>query len=103
MRNYHRWTDSEDRILLNYIKKNLQNREEAFRLAAKKLNISQAACHMRWYSILSNPKHKKYVGCKFTLLSRYERIDNRTRKSKLAKSTPINKSLWSKIKELLGF
>ena len=103
MKSYHRWTDSEDRILLNYIKKNLQNREEAFRLAAKKLNTSPAACHIRWYSILSNPKHKKYVGCKFTLLSRYERIDNRTRKSKLTKPTPVNKSLWSKIKELLGF
>ena len=54
--------------------------------------------------MLSNPQCKHYVGCMFTMIGIASRLDNRTLDREGVHVTPVKtkKSLWSKIKELLG-
>ena len=86
-----RWTKEEDKILVRAIKANPHNKEKAFRKAATKLKNRDA-------------KSKHYVGCMFTMIGIASRLDNRTLNRECAHVTPVKtkKSLWSKIKELLG-
>lgn len=107
MKERPRWTTEEDKILVQAIKANPQNKEEAFKKAAKKLNRTKAACSNRWYQTLSNPYNKKYVGCAFTLIGHRNRLNNRTqyiptKDNQLYKPEKVKTSLWSKIKELLN-
>lgn len=100
-----RWTKEEDKILVRAIKANPHNKEKAFRKAATKLkNRDAKSCSNRWYKMLSNPESKHYVGCMFTMIGIASRLDNRTLNREGAHVTPVKtkKSLWSKIKELLG-
>ena len=106
MKERKRWTAEEDKILVQAIKANPQNKEEAFRKVAKKTNRSSASCSQRWYSILSNPYHKKYVGCAFTLVSSRKKSINRTTyvdsKDNIHKPEKLKSGLWNKIKQLLN-
>jgi hypothetical protein len=99
-----RWTKQEDKILVQAIKANPQNRAKAFKIASKKLDRTVYACTYRWYSYLSNPESKHYVGCMFTLLGHTSKLDNRTVSTENyhISSKPLEKGIWGKIKKLLG-
>lgn len=104
MKTRNRWTDEEDKILVQVIKANPHNKAEAFRETAKKVNHSKKCCSNRWYQVLSNPEHKKYVGCMFTTIGIESRLDNRTIDSHRSYIKPVKnkKGLWAKIKALLN-
>lgn len=100
-----KWTKEEDEILVQAIEANPHNRAQAFREAAAKLgNRDETSCSNRWYGVLGNPKHKKYVGCMFTMVGVTSKLDNRTSNREGVHITPTKtkKSLWTKIKALLS-
>ena len=99
-----KWTDEEDKILVQAIKASPHNKSVAFQKAARKTNHNAASCATRWYKTLSNPEHKKYVGCMYTTIGITQRLDNRTINSKKSHIAPvkIKRSLWDKVKELFG-
>lgn len=99
-----KWTAEEDETLVQAIKANPHNKAKAFREASEKVGRSAKCCSNRWYQALSNPEHKSYVGCMFTMLSVSSRLDNRTVNREKVHITPTKtkKSLWTKIKALLG-
>lgn len=97
-----KWTKEEDNILVQAIKANPHNKAEAFRVASKKLNRNAKSCSNRWYNTLSNPESENYAGCMFTLIGHSSRLDNRTMATHNVQPIKTNKSLWGKIKELLG-
>lgn len=100
-----RWTSRENEILIEEIKKNFDNLQEAFRIASRKLNRSHKAVQYHWYSCLSNPESKSYIGgtC-FIGVS----IEKRTRNRKVYTKKSIQepkfhkRSLWKKLLSLLG-
>lgn len=99
-----KWTKEEDEILVQAIKANPHNKAKAFREAAEKVNHSEKCCSGRWYKVLSNPEHKKYVGCMFTMIGVASKLDNRTVNRDKVHITPTKtkKGLWAKVKALLG-
>lgn len=99
-----KWTKEEDKILVQAVKANLHNKSKAFRAASKKVNHNEVSCSCRWYSQLSNPESKHYVGCMFTMIGIASRLDNRTSNREGVHVTPIKtkRGLWNKIKVLLG-
>jgi hypothetical protein len=99
------WTKEEDEILVQAIKANPHNKQEAFREAASKLPLRDTiSCQNRWYGILSNPHNKHYVGCLFTMIGRVSRLDNRNiyKDNSATLPIPMKVSMWTKIKKLLG-
>lgn len=100
----NKWTIEEDEILVQAIKANPHNKLQAFREAAEKVNHNYRCCSNRWYHVLSNPEHKKYVGCVFTMIGVASKLDNRTINRDKVHITPTKtkKGLWAKIKALLG-
>lgn len=103
MKPRHKWTEEEDKVLVQAIKANPQNRAQAFRETAKTLNVDPISCQNRWYNALSNPESKNYVGCCFTMLGVASTTCNRTflRENARTTTTKIKETLWFKIKELL--
>lgn len=97
-----KWTKEEDDILVQAIKANPHNKAEAFRIASKKMERDVTSCSNRWYRHLSNPESKSYAGCMFTLIGHSSRLDNRTIATNNVQPIKTNKSLWGKIKKLLG-
>lgn len=99
-----KWTAEEDEILVQAIKANPHNKQEAFRKASEEIGRSAKCCSNRWYQALSNPEHKAYVGCMFTMIGMASRLDNRTINRDNVHITPkkTKKSLWAKVKALLG-
>lgn len=102
MKKKFKWTAREDKVLVQAIEANPNNKCKAFKLVAEKLKVGESVPKNRWYNHLSNPESKHYVGCKVTLLSSAVRYDNRTRESKYAQPEKMKKSIWQKVKNLLG-
>ena len=101
----NKWTEEEDKILVQAIKANPHNKAQAFRTAASQVNHSVKCCSNRWYQHLSNPESKYYIGTTvFTMIGMKSRLDNRTINRDGVHITPTRaeKGLWSKIKSLLG-
>lgn len=103
MANNRRWTEEEDKILVQLIKEHPHNKLQAFREVAIQLNRSETSCLNRWYKALSNPEHPKYVGCAFTMLSRKTKFDNRTQYTEhnITSPEPMQESLWRRIGRFL--
>lgn len=99
-----KWTKEEDEILVQAIKANPHNKQEAFRKASEEIGRSAKCCSNRWYQALSNPEHKAYVGCIVTMISRASNLDNRTinRDYTHITSKKTKKNLWAKVKALFG-
>lgn len=98
-----RWTENEDKLLTQLVKKYYYNKKLAFVEAEKKLNRSFYACSFRWYRTLSNPQNKKYKGVCFTMLSHNHGIANRNTLTSMTKDQTVsfdNDTLWNKIKRL---
>ena len=100
MKKRFKWTKREDKVLVHAIQKYPHNKAKAFREASKEIGCSTISCQNRWYKRLSNPENKNYMGCKYTLISKYSRIDNRTKGEIIHKK--INTSIWDKIKKILN-
>lgn len=100
MKKVFKWTKREDKVLVHAIQKCPHNKAEAFREASKKIGCSPISCQNRWYKKLSNHENKNYMGCKYTLVSKYSRVDNRTQGKFIPEK--MNNSLWDKIKKILG-
>lgn len=98
-----RWTAEEDEILVQLIKEYPHNKSKAFLMASERLGRTKGTCNNRWYSVLSNPEHPKYVGCAFTMLSRKTKFDNRTQYTEhnTTSPEPMKESLWNRIKRFL--
>lgn len=101
-----KWTDEEDKILVQAIKANPHNKQQVFREIAEKTGHTVTSCSSRWYTILSNPEHKKYISevC-FTMVGVSSKLANRSinRDKVHIVPTKTKKGLWVKIKALLGF
>lgn len=98
-----RWTEEEDKILVQLVKEYPHNKKEAFRRASSKLDRPEKGCMKRWYYVLSNPENPKYVGCAFTMLSRKTKFDNRTQYTEhnVTAPEPMQESLWRRIGRFL--
>lgn len=88
-----KWTDEENKILVQAITANPHNLSEAIREASKNLNRTTKACKQHWYSALSPKNNPTKVGISF--------ISNR-KNSGDALSEPEKNTLWSRIKKFLG-
>lgn len=105
MKQWKRWTQEEDDILIHALEDNSYNKKQAFGEAAKLLPTRDwKSCQNRWYQSLGNPESKHYVGCMFLMLNRSQSFENRSILMPNAKVIPkkTKKGLWAKIKKLLG-
>lgn len=99
-----KWTEEEDKILVQAIEANPHNRTQAFRKTAEKVNHSVKACSKRWYLVLSNPESKKYVGCMFASIGKHTNYSNRSVYRTMVHIAPTKTKIgiWAKIRGLLG-
>ncbi len=104
MKTRNKWTNEENEILVQAIIANSHNKAKAFREVATKINRSVPSIEQHWYTVLSNPENKHYVGCIFTLVGYDARLDNRliVRENSHIKPTKNPEGLWFKLKKLLG-
>lgn len=98
-----RWTAEEDQVLVQAVKANPHNKAQAFREVSQQLNRAVSSISWRWYNILSNPNHSKYVGCLFTMVGTESNMRNRTINREGVHITPNHNTngLWNRIKRLL--
>lgn len=81
-----KWTEEEDRILVQAVKANPHNKAQAFKEVAKKVNHSFNSCSSRWYRISEYEKKNLSIKEEVTITN--------------CCAKPIKRSLWSKIKHL---
>lgn len=88
-----RWSDEEDRVLINQVGRSPQNLQKAFEATAEILGRTVGACEIRWYKFLK----KREDSIAFTLIG----ANKASKNSKVGgTTTKVNKSLWAKIKAL---
>ena len=96
-----KWTDEENKILVQAIAANPHNLSEAIREASKNLNRTTKACKQHWYSALSPKNNPTKVGVSFISIGSESTYKNR-KNSGNALSEPEKNTLWSRIKKFLG-
>ena len=96
-----KWTDEENKILVQAIAANPHNLSEAIREASKNLNRTTKACEQHWYSALSPKNNPTKVGISFISVGSESTYKNR-KNSGNALSEPEKNTLWSRIKKFLG-
>ncbi len=103
---YKKWTTEEDEILVKAVKDNFDNLQKGFREVAKELNRTISAVKQRWYSALSNPESKAYVGSScfigFGINKHYRNRKNYCAEYSKLEPEKSNPSIWGKILKLLG-
>lgn len=99
-----RWTEEEDKLIIQSIQGNLDNIGEGFKLLSNKIDRTEKAIAHRWYRVLSNPQSPKYAGnaC-FLVIGNSSRLSNRKyRKIDHRSELPKHKeTIWNKILKLL--
>lgn len=101
MANGIKWTDEENKILVQAIAANPHNLSEAIKEASKKLNRTYKACKQHWYVVLSPKNNPTKVGVSFISIGSESTYKNR-KNSGIAISKPEKSTLWSRIKKFLG-
>ena len=96
-----KWTDEENKILVQAITANPHNLSEAIREASKNLNRTTKACKQHWYSALPPKNNPTKVGISFVSIGSESIYKNR-KNSGNALSEPEKNTLWSRIKKFLG-
>ena len=96
-----KWTDEENKILVQAITANPHNLSEAIRKASKKLNRTTKACKQHWYSALSPKNNPTKVGISFVSVGSNSVYKNR-KNSGTSILKPEKSTLWSRIKKFLG-
>lgn len=96
-----KWTKEEENILSQAVKANPQNLCKAFKEAAEKLDRTEGAIKLRWYT---KTKHNSIC---FITISQEKKIKNGKTYNPDSKHinspTSSNKTLWVKLKALLGW
>lgn len=96
-----KWTDEENKILVQAIAANPHNLSEAIREASKNLNRTYKACKQHWYMALSPKNNPTKVGISFVSVGSNSVYKNR-KNSGTAILKPEKSTLWSRIKKFLG-
>lgn len=96
-----KWTDEENKILVQAIAANPHNLSEAIREASKNLNRTYKACKQHWYLALSPKNNPTKVGISFISIGSDSIYKNR-KNSGNTLSEPEKSTLWSRIKKFLG-
>lgn len=96
-----KWTDEENKILVQAIAANPHNLSDAIKEASKNLNRTTKACSIHWYSVLSPKNNPTKVGISFVSVGSNSVYKNR-KNSGIAISKPEKSTLWSRIKKFLG-
>lgn len=99
-----KWTNEEDKVLVQLIEKYPHNLNKAFLMASGKLERTKSACQFRWYQHLGNPNSPKHSSVCFTILSkRKQMVDRKNYIEGRSKRKPKNNkvSIWKKILNLL--
>ena len=96
-----KWTDEENKILVQAITANPHNLSEAIREASKSLNRTTKACKQHWYLALSPKNNPTKVGISFVSVGSNSVYKNR-KNSGTAILKPEKSTLWSRIKKFLG-
>lgn len=89
-----KWTHEEDVVLAIVVQSNQENKNAAFKEASEILKRSMNSCSSRWYTALSNPEHKAYVGANFFGIKETTPVQYCIEKKK--------PSLWQRIKKIFG-
>ena len=94
-----RWTEEEEKILVQAVKANPHNLSKAFREVAKKLGRTEGAVNIQWYT-----KIRSRSIC-FVTVSQGKKFKNGKNYvpecGHINSPTPSNKTLWEKLKALL--
>lgn len=94
-----RWTDDEEKVVIQEVIKSPNNLEEAFRKAAEKLGRTSGAIHVRWH----HGGLRERSGVCFVTYGR--KTVNSNRKVVRANSTDntrrVTNSIWSRFMNLL--
>lgn len=100
---YVKWTAEHDRLLVNYVKENPFNRNEAFRKTSIETGHPMSSCHERWYKVISLQENSTAIslftfGTKKYFPNRTSYVEGRN------KTTPISPRtrFWNRIKEIFG-
>lgn len=100
---YVKWTAEHDRILVNHVKENPFNRNEAFRKTSIETGHPMSSCHERWYKVISLQENSTAIslftfGTKKYFPNRTSYVEGRN------KTTPISPRtrFWNRIKEIFG-
>ena len=96
-----KWTDEENKILVQAIAANPHNISEAIKEASKNLNRTYKACKQHWYLALSPKNNPTKVGISFVSVGSNSVYKNR-KNSGTAILKPEKSTLWSRIKKFLG-
>lgn len=96
-----KWTDEENKILVQAIAANPHNLSDAIKEASKKLNRTTKACKQHWYTALSPKNNPTKVDISFISIGSESTYKNR-KNSGNALSEPEKSTLWSRIKKFLG-
>ena len=96
-----KWTDEENKILVQAITANPHNLSEAIREASKNLNRTYKACKQHWYLALSPKNNPTKVGISFVSVGSNSVYKNR-KNSGTSILKPEKSTLWSRIKKFLG-
>lgn len=98
-----KWTAGHDRILVNYVKENPFNRQEAFRKTSAETGHPFISCRERWYKVVSLQENTTAVslftfGTKKYFPNRTSYVEGRN------KTTPISPRIrfWNRIKAIFG-
>lgn len=93
-----RWTKEEEEILVQAVKANPHNLEEAFRKVAKETDRTTLAIRDKWYR-----KIKHNSKCFITISSEKQMINGKNYTSRNS-SSPVAtiKTLWEKLKNLIN-
>lgn len=100
---YVKWTAEHDRILVNHVKENPFNRNEAFRKTSIETGHPMSSCHERWYKVISLQENSTAIslftfGTKKYFPNRTSYVEGKN------KTTPISPRtrFWNRIKEIFG-
>jgi hypothetical protein len=98
-----KWTAEHDRILVNYVKENPFNRNEAFRKTSIETGHPMSSCHERWYKVISLQENSTAISL-FTFGTK-KYFPNRTSyvegKNKTVPISPRTR-FWNRIKAIFG-
>ena len=100
---YVKWNTEHDRILVNYVKENPFNRQEAFRKVSAETGHSVNSCMLRWYNVVSVRENTTAVSL-FTFGTK-KYFPNRTSYVEgWNKTVPVSPRtrFWNRIKEIFG-
>lgn len=96
-----RWTEEEDRLLVQAITANPTNIKEALMQVSKTLDRTFYACHLRWYRVLSITQNSTKASTLFMTVGSKTVYKNRKNSSSNSTIKPIKSNLWNTIKKFL--